>query len=888
MARFPGIRRLFRLPTRGVDHIAADVDAELRFHIETRAEELRTAGVSDADARAQALREFGDVGDARRYIEDVDAHRVRRARWREWIGDLGADIRQTLRTTRRSPGFAAVAIITLALGIGANAAMFSVVNAVLFKGVPYAEPDRLVRIFEDYAAGGEHQREISGADYLDYRARQKSLTSMTAFSFDGFVYVDPSGAQLLGVIKTTAEYFDVLGIRAELGRTFRAGEDVLGSHVAVLSHETFTRVFGGDPSVIGRTIELSDSSYVVVGVMPASFVAAGAAPDLWTPLNLAPQISEPNRARKFHNLGVIGRLKPGMSIEAARENLMIEARKLEQEYPAANKGHLLAVLPIRDALLGDVRTGVLVLMGAAGLVLLIACANIAGVTLSRALARRREHAIRIALGAGAGRLVRQMLTESVVFAVVGGALGLLAARWGTVALVALNPRFVPSTDHLVSNGAVLGFTLLVSIASGVMFGIGPAISAARADPHGAMQNGGRGATIGGGRAKLRGSLAFAQVALAVALLVGAGLLLRSLARLQSTDLGLDIAHVFTFRVSPPEGRYKTDASQVAMFADLMRRLRALPGVTSVSTIGSLPLQGGSGAGLVIDGRAMPEPIPEIRYMAAGDNYFKTMKIPVRRGREFARTDGANAPPVAVISASLAQQFWAGADPVGSRIKLGPNPKSPWIEVVGVVGDVRQNGAENAPKPTAYTALDQDNWGSRAVVMRTSGDPAAIARAATREVQAVDTHLPVWRPMTMEQVASISLGRRRFTMLLLGVFAGVALVLAAVGVYGMLAFTVTARRQEFGIRMALGAGRGDVFALVLSRGLMTILPGIAAGLLVAAASGRLINGLLFEVQPGDPLTFIGAAAVLGLVGIIACYVPARRATRVDPVVALRSD
>ncbi|MDQ6827669.1 MAG: ABC transporter permease, partial [Gemmatimonadota bacterium] len=623
MARIPGIRRLFRLPVRGVDHVADDVDAELRFHIETRAEELRAAGESDADARAHALAEFGDVGDARRYIEDVDAHRVRRARWRELAGDLANDVRHTIRTARRSPGFAVVAIITLALGIGADAAMFSVVNAVLFKGVPYAESDRLVRIFEDYVAGGEHQREISGADYLDYRVRQKSLSSMTAYSFDGFVYVGQSGAELLGAIKTTAEYFDVLGIRAELGRTFRAGEDVTGSHVAVLSHETFQRVFGGDPSVIGRTIELSDSSYVVVGVMPASFVATGAAPDLWTPLNLAPQVAEPNRGRKFHNLGVIGRLKPGVSVDSARQNLMAEAHQLEKEYPEANKGHLLTVLPIRDALLGDVRTGVLVLMGAAGLVLLIACANIAGVTLSRALARKREHAIRIALGAGAGRLVRQMLTESVVLATIGGALGLVAARWGTVALVALNPRLVPSTDHLVSNGTVVGFTLLVSIVSGVLFGIAPAMSAARADPHGAMQNGGRGSTTGGGRARLRGTLAFAQIALAVALLVGAGLLLRSLARLQSTDLGFDISHVFSFRVSPPEGRYSTDESQVAMFADLVGRLRAIPGVSSVSTVGSLPLQGGSGAGLVIEGRAMPEPIPEIRYLAVGADYFKT-------------------------------------------------------------------------------------------------------------------------------------------------------------------------------------------------------------------------------------------------------------------------
>ncbi|MEP6691086.1 MAG: ABC transporter permease [Gemmatimonadaceae bacterium] len=887
MARFSGIRRLFRLPSRDA-HVKDDVDAELRFHLDTRAEELRASGASDADARARALDEFGDLDDARRYIVGVDAHRVRRARWHEHLADTLADVRYAGRAARRAPGFAIVAIATLALGIGANAAMFSIVNAVLVHGVPYAEPDRLVRIYENYVTGGDHRREISGADYLDYFVRQKSLSAMTAFAFDGFVYVDQAGAQLLGAIKTTSQYFDVLGVRAEIGRTFRAGEDVAGSHVAVLSHETFRRVFGGDPAVIGRAIELSDSAYVVIGVMPASFVPAGNAPDLWTPLNLATQMKEPNRARKFHNLGVFARLAPGVGLEAARANLMAEARKLELEHPDANTGHLLTVLPVREALLGDVRTGVLVLMGAATLVLLIACANIAGVTLSRALARRREHAIRIALGAGAGRLVRQMMAESIVVALVGGMVGLAVARWGTVALIALNPRLVPSTAHLVSNGAVLGFTLLVSIASGVLFGLGPAIGAARADPHAAMQNGGRGATMGGGRARLRGALAFAPVALAVALLVGAALLLRSVARLQGTDVGFDPSHLFTFRVSPPEGRYKTDDSQLVMFDNLLARLRALPGVTAVSSIGSLPLQGGSGAGLAIEGRPEPDIVPEIGYMSASSGYFATMKIPVLRGRDLASTDRATTPQVAVISAGMATRFWPGADPIGSRIRLGPNPKSPWIEVVGVVGDVRQNGADEAPRPMAYVAMDQDNWGSRAIVMRTRGDPASIAPAAEREVHAVDPRLPVFRPMTMEQVASTSLGRRRFTMALLGVFAAVAVTLAAVGVYGMLAFTVTARRQEFGIRMALGANRGDVFSLVLLRGVATIVPGIAAGLAIAFASGRAIGGLLYEVTPYDPIAFGGAALLLGVVALVACCVPARRATRVDPLVALRAD
>jgi predicted permease len=713
---------------------------------------------------------------------------------------------------------------------------------------------------------------------------------MGAFTFGGGTYVGDGDPVRLAGLRVDANVFPVLGVSAAIGRTFVAGEDstALAPTVVMLSHGAWRRLFGGDSTIVGKAISLSGRMRTVVGVLPPSFFFPTAADaEIFTPLDLTPVLNDANRARKFHFLGAVGRLRPGVAVEEARAELVSIARRLERDYPESNAGITVNTLGVRDAVVGDTRPALLVLLGASLLVLLIACANVAGMLLSRAVSRRQELAVRAALGAGRARLVRQMLTESVVLAGVGGLVGLGLAAWGTRALVASAGDMLPVSSQIAVDTTVLTTAILVTLACGVLFGLVPALAASR-DMHMTLKDAGRGSSGGVGRHRLRTALVTGQLALAAMLLVGAGLLVRSLTRLQQNDLGYTVDSALTFELGLVGQRYATSEAQDQFYEELYRRLNALPGVVAVGASGNLPLRGGASASLAIDGRPhQGERLPEVGYQPVSDDWFKAMGVPLRRGRPFAPSDHNDAPPVVILSETAARQFWPNADPVGARLRLGPNPNTPWFTVVGIVGDVRM-GVAGTPRPTAYVSARQDHWGGMAFVVRTTGDPMALLPAVRREVRAIDPTLPVSEARSMRDVQAMQLTDRRLPMQLMAAFAMLALVLAAVGVYGVMAYSVAARTREIGVRVALGARPGNVFGMIVRYGLATAATGLVIGLSGAAALGKLLTNLLYEVAPTDGATFVSVAVVLLAVVLAACLIPARRAVRVDPLEALRSE
>ncbi|HKG95905.1 MAG TPA: ABC transporter permease, partial [Gemmatimonadaceae bacterium] len=769
---------------------------------------------------------------------------------------------------------------------------------VLVESLPYGDAGRVMRIYGRKADAGLTFGQISAADFVDYRAQQRTFDALAAMAFGSYTYTSERGdPEALTGARVSANMFDVLGVRPLLGRGFLPGEDEEGApEVVVLSHGLWQRLFGGDPGVVGGKVTLNGTQRTVVGVMPPDFVSPiGFSCDMFTPIYMTSVLRDPNRARKYHWMGAVGRLRAGVTPAQAQADLAGIAARLERAYPDANTGITAVGMPIRSALVRGARDALLVLMGAAALVLLIACANVAGVLLSRTVARRQEFAVRAALGAGRGRLVRQMLTESVLLAAAGGALGALLAWWGTGVLVRAAEGMLPQLGRPVAVDApVLLFALGVSLATGVLFGIAPALSASRPRLSGALADAGRGSTGGAARTRLRGALVVGQMALAVVLLVGAGLLIRSLYELRRVSLGFDATGLLTFRLNPG-AKYGSAEKESQLFDALGERLLAVPGVVAVGSAGVVPLGGTSTAGLAIEGRDVPAgQHPEVGYSVATADYFTALRIPLLRGRLFDEHDVKGAPEVVIISESAARQNWPGPDPlgaaVGARVRLGPDPGVPWSTVVGVVGDVRADGAAADVRPTAYESNRQHFWGSRAVAVRVaaSTDPAALVAAVRRELRALDSTLPIVELRTMDELLSRNLAGRRLPMLLTTLFAAVALALAAVGVYAVMALTVASRTREFGIRMALGAKSADVLGLVLRRGLASSLAGAAIGLAGAAALTRLLSGLLYGVKPLDPPTLVAAAALLVAVALAASLIPARRATRVDVVGSLRTD
>jgi predicted permease len=881
--------RFLRLPWRSSSRRRADLDDELRFYFDMRARELAEQGMNESDARREAVREFGDLEYTKQYCLAEDAMSVRDDRRTDVIGEVRQDVAHSWRALRRSPGFAVVALITLALGIGATTAIFSVVNGLLLRDLPYRDAEGVVRIWGAHTDSKQNRSQVSAADFTDLKERQRSFASLGAFAWGGGTYVGTGDPVQLSGMRVDASVLTTLGIRPYLGRTFAVGEDSSGANpTIVLGFGVWRRVFGGDSTIVGKAINLSGRTRTVIGVLPPEFFFPTAAEaEFYTPLDLTPMMRDVNRARKFHNLGLVGRVRPGVPVSQAGAELTSIMRQLEREHPESNTNMSVATAGVREAVVGDTRPALLVLLGASLLVLLIACANVAGMLLSRAVSRRQELAVRAALGAGRARLVRQMFTESLVLALLGGGAGLALAVWGTRALVASAGDRIPAANQVAVDGTVLLTALLVTVLSGVAFGLIPALTASRG-MHGALKDATRGSSGGVARHRMRSALVTGQLALAVVLLVGAGLLVRSLLRLQQTDLGYSIDSVLTFEVNLAGQRYATNESQDQFFDALYAQLAALPGVTAVGGSGNIPLRGGSSASLAIDGRPQPEgKLPEVGYQPVSDDLFEAMGIALKHGRAFNSADRSDAPRVVILSEGLARAFWPNADPIGARIRLGPDPSEPWHTVVGVVGDVRV-GVSGEPRPTAYVSSRQDHWGGAAVVVRTTGDPMGLLPAVRRELRTLDATLPVGSPSSMKDVKSNRLADRRLPMQLMMAFALLALTLAAVGVYGVMAYSVAARTREIGVRVALGAQPRSVFAMVVRQGLTAAVAGLAIGLAGAVALGGVLTKLLYGVRATDAPTFGAVATVLLVVTLAACLVPARRALKVDPLEALRSE
>jgi putative ABC transport system permease protein len=799
------------------------------------------------------------------------------------------------------------------LAFGANSAIFSVVNAVLLRPLPYKNPGRLAMIWQSDLRRHGNSGPVAPANFVDWRDQNQVFERLAAINTFGSFILTGAGQEpeRLQGATVSAGFFSILGVDAVAGRTFSDDEHVVGKdHVAVLSHELWERRFGANPNVIGKPLTLNGESYTVIGTLPRNFELVGrpsdfqlttSQMDVWVPLTIGP-----NAPRGTHPFRVIGSLKPGVSVEQAQTGMTAIARRLEQQYPEFNLGSGIRVVPLSEQTAGDFRTALYVLLAAVGFVLLIACANVANLLLVRATARRREMAVRSALGATRARLVRQVFIESTLLAMAGAAAGLLLANWSQHALIALCPPGIPRIQQASLDARVLAFTFLIAVVAGIVFGFAPAGQILANGAMDALKEGGRSGTEGGRTSRVRDVLLVAQVALCLTLLTGAGLLVKSFWRLQRADPGFHTQNILAVDVSLPPATYPLKfrgpvaadgkpqdpfigTSRVTGFyRQLLERAAGTPGVISVGAMNYLPLSGTNNAwSFEIEGRP-PQPQGQHNmadWRAVSGDYFKTMGIPLRQGRAFTERDSALAPKVILINESMARRFWPGEQPVGRRLQIGGDD---WREVVGLVADVKHSSLARDPVAEMYVPYSQSNspWRDMTLVIRTTADPAGMATAASAAVHAIDPNLPVFNVRTMEKLVEASLSRPRFQMLLLTIFAGVALLLAMVGVYGVISYAVSRRTHEIGVRMALGAQPGSVLALVMSWGMRLIVIGLSFGLAASLALTRFLGAMLYTVEPTDGGPFATVALLLAGVGLVAIYFPARRAMLVDPTVALR--
>jgi putative ABC transport system permease protein len=804
---------------------------------------------------------------------------------------LSQDIRYAFRRLLKSPGFAAVVILTLGLGIGANSAIFSVVNAVVFRSMPYPEPDRLVRLFQVGDNGG--LATFTPMNYLDVQKGMHALESSAAYAGAGYTLTSDGEPERVDGAETSASFFDVLGIRPALGRGFMAEENQPGrTRVAVISHSLWTRRFNADRAVLGRSILLNAEPHTVIGVMPEGF-AYPARREIWTPLEYDTEFTQQSRGAWY--LSIIARLKPGATIEQASTEIAAIGRRLETEFPETNLNVKMTAVGLHEYLTGDIRPKLLVLLAAVGFVLLIACANVANLLLARAAARGGEIALRSALGAGRGRIMRQLLTESLVLAIGGGALGLLFAFWGTKLLLALQPAGIPRLEVVRVDGMVVAFAALIAIATGIVFGMIPAVQATRGDLVSSLKEGGKGALASRRAGRMRAGLVVAEIALAVMLLAGAGLLMRSFARLQSVDPGFRTAESLTFRTALPSAAYRAEPERASFYQRAVERIAALPGVTSVGAISALPMSGTSfGFTFEIEGDAPPKPgeEPAMQTRVVTTDFFNAIGVPLLRGRGFTSADNADAQQVVMLNQAAVKRFFPNSDPIGRRIILGwgrgpGRPRNGGV-VIGVVGSVKQFGLDEVEQPEIYIPHAQQPMGGMTFVVHTAVEPTTLAEPVRREIRALDPTLPVTALEPLESVVARSISQPRFYMLVLGIFATVALVLASIGIFGVVSYAVAQQTREMGIRIALGATRERVMRMVLGSAMRLALAGVVVGILAAIALSRTLESLLFDLSPTDPVTYAAVGIGLTMVALLASYTPAWRATRVDPVTALRGE
>jgi predicted permease len=877
-------RRLLSLPRRG--RYEREMEEEMRFHLEMQIEQNLASGMAAEEAHYAARRQFGN----QTWLKEAS-----REMWSlRFIETLIQDLRYGARTLMKSPGFAFVAVLTLALGIGANTAIFSVINGVLLRALPYYESERLVMVWADrpilQARIGLADFPVAVADFVDWRSQNQVFEQMAALETQRMNLTGEGEPESVVSLRASASLFPLLGAGFAVGRAFLPEEDKADAHrVVVISHGLWRQRYGADPKLIGQKITLDNETYTVIGVTAPDFQfpRRGEVPylggvtkvDLYLPNAFTPKLIND---RVGDSLMVIARLKPGVSVEQASADMNAIARRLTEQYPQTNTDKGVRLAPLQQQMVGKAQTALLMLLGAVGFVLLIACANVANLLLARAAGRQKEVAIRAALGASRWRVLRQLLTESLLLAISGGAAGLLMAWRLVELLLAIAPDNLPRAYDIRLDTRVAGFTLLVSLLTGIVFGLLPALQTSKIDFGEALKEGGRDAA-GLLRRRLRGFLIVGEVALAFVLLIGAGLLIRSFARLTEVDPGIDPRRVLTMDIMLPPTKY-TGSQAAAFFQQTLERVRSLPGVEAAATVSPLPLSGlHASTGFGIEGRPSPTPLKfSAGVRRISPDFFKTFRVPLVNGRLLAASDGADAPPVVVVNESLARIYFANEDPLGKRIIYNGVAR----EIVGVVGDVKHSALDVEAKPEIYFPMAQASKPFMSLAVRSSGDPLQMVAAVRGQVWAVDKDQPVSNIETMERLMAKSVAPRRFNLLLLGVFALVGLALAGVGLYGVMSYTVTQRTREIGVRMAMGAQTGDVLRLVIGEGMKLALIGALLGLGGALALTRLLKTLLFEVSATDPPTFIVIAALLINVSLLACWIPARRAARVDPMVALR--
>jgi putative ABC transport system permease protein len=870
------------------DAVHREIDEEMRFHIDMRVEENVRRGMSPEGARREAEQRFGGLTRIKEMGYEV--------RGGGFVETLWQDLRYGVRMLLKHPGFTFIAVLTLALGIGVNTALFSVVNAILLRPLPYAEPERLVQVYEGNAQQGYDRFSFSLANFVDHRDQQSGFEQMAAYYRWNANLTGAGEPERVQVAIVSASFFPLLRVQPLLGRGFLTEEETPGkNNVVVLSYGLWQRRFGGDPGILNQSVNLSGNVCTVVGVLPADFQfpdpfgsnpLSEAAPkvDLLRPIGYDPKNLGD---RGSHFLQVLARLKPGVELTQAQTELRAIAGRLEQQYPDRNKGWTVNVFALQDEVVRNVRPVLLLLLAAVAFVLLIACANVSNLLLARAAARQKEMAIRLALGAPRARLLRLLLTESLLLALAGGAVGLALAYCAMRAFISFSPANVPRTNEIHLDGIALLFTFGTTLATSVAFGLLPTLQASKPGVNTTLKEGGRQA-VNRARPRTRGLLVVAEVALSLLLLIGAGLMIRTFISFQRVNPGFRTDNLLTMKLALPSKKYPKPEQQVAFYKQVIERVRALPGVLGVGAVSDLPLAEGGFFAFIIEGRASasPQDDPSAVWRAITPDYFRTMGMQLRRGREFTEHDQPGTVEVIVINETMAASFWPGEDPIGKRIQIYDLQPMPWREIVGVVNDTKEAGLGAPTRPEIYVPFSQRPRTAMTLIAHTAARPEQLAGVMRAAVQTVDPEQPVFRVSTMEQFFSAEVAVPRATMFLLGALAVAALILAAVGIYGVMAHAVTQQTHEIGIRTALGATQRDVLRLVVGQGMTLTLIGVVIGLAGAFALTRLMTSLLFGVSATDPATFTIIALLLTGVALFACYIPARRATKVDPLAALR--